>query len=123
MVSYSPISRYPPKPSACPFTATLVISPMVTGMFILVGSSITEVMLWIMVSFCISIRNSRSMLNSKNSHSTPMVMEKQKATSETYTGESSNLILLLRFRISISAKPVAAHKKPVVVCRIESQLG
>ena len=44
-------------------------------------------------------------------------------TSETYTGESSNLILLLRFRISISAKPVAAHKKPVVVCRIESQLG
>ena len=56
---------------------------MVTGMLLLVGSSITEVMELTTVSFCMSIWNSRSMPNSKNSHSTPTVMEKQKATSAT----------------------------------------
>lgn len=56
---------------------------MVTGMLLLVGSSITEVMAFTTVSFCISIMNSRSMPNSKNSHSTPTVMEKQNAATAT----------------------------------------
>ena len=43
----------------------------------------TEVILFTTVSFCISIMNRRSMPNSKNSHSTPTVMEKQKAASAT----------------------------------------
>ena len=56
---------------------------MVTGVLLLVGSSITEVMDCTTVSFCISMWNSRSMPNSKNSHSTPTVMEKQNAASAT----------------------------------------
>ena len=56
---------------------------MVTGIFLLVGSSMTEVILFTTVSFCISIMHRRSMPNSKNSHSTPTVMEKQKAASAT----------------------------------------
>ena len=96
---------------------------MVMGVLLLVGSSITEVMLCTTVSFCISRWNTRSMPNSKNSHSTPTVMEKQKAASATYTGDSWNLMRLLRFRMSIRAKPVAAQRKPVVVWSMESQLG
>ena len=83
MVSYSPMSRYPPSPSSCPFIVTEVMPSMVTGMLLLVGSSITEVMAFTTVSFCISIMNSRSMPNSKNSHSTPTVMEKQNAATAT----------------------------------------
>ena len=94
---------------------------MVTGMLLLVGSSITEVTDWITVSFCMSMWNSRSMPNSKNSHMTPTVMEKQKAARATYTGESWNLMRLLRLRMSIKAKPVAAHRNPVVVWSMESQ--
>ena len=83
MVSYRPMSRYPSKPRSWPLTATERMPSMVTGMLLLVGSSITEVMELTTVSFCMSIWNSRSMPNSKNSHSTPTVMEKQKATSAT----------------------------------------
>ena len=49
--------------------------------------------------------------------------KKQKAASATYTGDSWNLMRLLRFRMSIRAKPVAAQRKPVVVWSMESQLG
>ena len=50
-------------------------------------------------------------------------LEKQKAASATYTGDSWNLMRLLRFRMSIRAKPVAAQRKPVVVWSMESQWG
>ena len=83
MLSYSPMSRYPSNPRSCPLTATEWMSSMVTGMLLLVGSSITEVMDCTTVSFCMSMWNSRSMPNSKNSHSTPTVMEKQNAASAT----------------------------------------
>jgi len=56
---------------------------MVMGMFLFVGSSMTEVIELTIVSFCISMWNSLSMPNSKNSHRTPMVIEKQNATSAT----------------------------------------
>ena len=42
------------------------------------GSSITEEMAGMTVSFCMSRPKFRSMKHSKNSHSTPTVMEKQK---------------------------------------------
>ena len=83
MVSYSPMSRYPSKPRSWPLTATEWMPSMVTGVLLLVGSSITEVMDCTTVSFCMSMWNSRSMPNSKNSHSTPTVMEKQNAASAT----------------------------------------
>ena len=56
-------------------------------MLLCVGSSMTLVKLVITVSFCISIPSSLSMENSKNSHSTPMVMEKQNATMARNAGE------------------------------------
>ena len=37
---------------------------------------------------CLLYTSSRSMPNAKNSHSTPTVMEKQKAAKATYMGES-----------------------------------
>ena len=60
---------------------------------------------------------------SKNSHSTPTVMEKQKATMARYSGESENLTFSLRFRISSSENPMAAQRKPFIVCSMVSQLG
>ena len=52
------------------------------------GSSITEEMVLTTVSFCISRKKNWSMVHSKNSHSTPMVMEKQKAVIARKSGES-----------------------------------
>ena len=66
------------------------------------------------VSRCISVWKNQSMPNSKNSHRTPMVMEKQNAASATYTGESVNLIFASRFRMSISEKPTAAPKQTAI---------
>ena len=42
------------------------------------------------VSFCMSSPNISSMPNSKNSHSTPMVMEKQNATTTQKNGDREN---------------------------------
>ena len=83
IVSYRPMSRYPSKPRSLPLTATEGIPSIVMGMFLFVGSSMTEEIVCTIVSFCMSMWNSRSMLNSKNSHSTPIVIEKQNATSAT----------------------------------------
>ena len=47
----------------------------------------TEEMAFTMVSFCMSCMKIRSMAHSKNSQSTPTVMEKQKATMAMYTGD------------------------------------
>ena len=58
---------------------------------------------------------------SKNSHSTPTVIEKQNATKDTYSGDKRNFSCRLRVRISISEKPKAAHTNPLVVCSITSQ--
>ena len=88
---------------------------MVMGMLLFVGSSITDEMVWTIVSFCMSMWKSLSIPNSKNSHRTPIVIEKQNAASATYTGESVNLIFASRFRMSISEKPTAAQRKPFVV--------
>ena len=104
-------------------TATEVMPSIVMGMLLFVGSSITDEIVWTMVSFCMSIWKSLSILNSKNSHRTPIVMEKQNAANATYTGESVNLIFAFRLRMSISEKPTAAHRKPFVVCSIVSQFG
>ena len=56
------------------------MSWMATGVLPPAGSSITEPMECTIVSFCMSSRNIWSIKHSKNSHSTPIVMEKQKAT-------------------------------------------
>ena len=82
MVSMRPMSRYPPRPRSWPFTMTSVMSGMVTTLLEAVGSRETEWRAWMTVSFCMSEPNHQSMLNSKNSQRTPMVMEKQKATRE-----------------------------------------
>ena len=80
-----------------------------------VGSSITEENPWMIVSFCMSMPKNRSMAHSKNSHSTPTVMEKQNATIARNTGDSWIENFLLRFRISTSANPMAAIKNPLIV--------
>ena len=93
------------------------------GVFELVASSATEDMVVMTVSFCISSRNSRSAENSMNSHSTPMVMEKQNAAIAIYSGERLRLIRLSLFSRFTREKPIAAHRKPEVVCSMVSQLG
>ena len=69
-------------------------------MLLLVGSSITLENCEITVSFCISSRSSRSAANSKNSHSTPTVMEKQKAARARNAGERWKWAERSRFRMS-----------------------
>ena len=76
-----------------------------------------------MASFCMSTPNIWSMLNSKNSQITPMVMEKQKETIARYRGESSNFTRLDRLSRSTSEKPIAAARKPFMVCSTVSQNG
>ena len=51
------------------------------------GSRLTVEMVLITVSFCMSKSRNWSMENSKNSHSTPMVMEKQKAVTAMKKGD------------------------------------
>ena len=78
-------------------------------------------MAWTMVSFCMSVPRKKSMENSKNSHSTPMVMEKQKATTARYTGDRVKASFSLRLRMSRREKPMAAHRKPLRVWSMVSQ--
>ena len=60
--------------------------------------------------------------HSKNSHSTPMVMEKQNATIVRYSGDRLMFLLVL-FRRSTVEKPTAANRKPFSVCSMVSQIG
>ena len=63
------------------------------------------------------------MEHSKNSHSTPIVMEKQKATIAINTGERVRENRSLRSKRSTRQKPTAAHKNPFNVWSIVSQCG
>ena len=54
---------------------------------------------------------------------TPIVIEKQKATMDTKTGESLKIARLSALSRSTSEKPMAAQTKPLRVCRIVSQKG
>ena len=79
------MSKYPPatvqvSPDAVWITVS-VISFTGIGVPIWAGSSVTDPICCTIKSFCMSSRKSWSMVNSKNSQSTPIVMEKQKATS------------------------------------------
>ena len=67
--------------------------------------------------------NTQSMPNSKNSHSTPMVMEKQNATTAQKNGDSENAMRSERFKMDTSAKPMAAARNPLNVCSSVSQNG
>jgi len=60
---------------------------------------------------------------SKNSHKTPIVIEKQNATTATNKGDNlfNEFFLFFLFNISIIEKPIAAHKNPFKVCKIVSQ--
>lgn len=80
-------------------------------------------MVLIQVSFCMSVWKNKSMPYSKNSHTTPTVMEKQKATKATKAGESRTLNFRLRFKISTMAMPMAAIRKPFMVWSMVSQKG
>ena len=80
-------------------------------------------MLCTTVSFCMSMCSSWSPAYSKNSHSTPMVMEKLNATTAMNAGESANVKRRLRLKMSTSAKPTAAQRKPLTVCSMVSQPG
>ena len=63
------------------------------------------------------------MPNSKNSHSTPMVMEKQNATSARKNGDRSKVSRSSSFSSSTMEKPTAAARKPFNVWSMVSQLG
>ena len=52
-----------------------------------------------------------------------MVMEKQKDTIARYRGESSNFTRSDRLSRSTSEKPMAAARKPFIVCSTVSQNG
>ena len=73
------------------------------------------------VSFCISKKNSWSIVHSKNSQMTPTVIEKQNATMARYSGDRWNRVLLCRFKISSREKPMAAQRNPFSVCSTVSQ--
>jgi hypothetical protein len=51
-----------------------------------------------------------------------MVMEKQKATMDMKTGERDRENFSVRLSMSTRAKPMAAHRKPLMVWRMVSQL-
>ena len=68
------------------------ISGIVTTLLESVGSRETEWMAWMTVSFCMSVPRKKSMPNSKNSHRTPIVMEKQKATRARNAGDRWEVI-------------------------------
>ena len=76
-----------------------------------------------MVSFCMSVCRKVSMKNSKNSHKTPMVMEKQKASRARKKGESSKVSFSLSLSRITMEKPTAAARKPLRVWSMVSQLG
>ena len=97
-----------------PWTTTAVVP--------LSGSRLTVEMVLTTVSFCISKSRNWSMENSKNSHSTPMVMEKQKATMDINTGDRERENFSVRLSISTRANPMAAQRKPFRVWRMVSQL-
>ena len=61
------------------------------------------------------------MPNSKNSHSTPMVMEKQKAVTAMKKGDRWREIFSSRLSMSTRAKPMAAQRKPFMVWSMVSQ--
>ena len=50
-----------------------------------------------------------------------MVMEKQNATMATNNGERLNIVFSERLSTSTSEKPMAAARKPFMVCSIVSQ--
>ena len=99
------------------------MSGMVTTRLLRVTSSATVWMAWITVSFCISVPKNQSMPNSKNSHSTPMVMEKQNAVSAMKAGERSKVSRSSPLSSTTSEKPTAAARKPLSVWRMVSQNG
>ena len=96
---------------------------MVMTLLVWVGSRVTERMVWMTVSFCMSVWKNQSMKNSKNSHSTPMVMEKQKASRARKKGESSKVSFSLSLSTITMEKPTAAARKPLRVWSMVSQLG
>ena len=75
------------------------------------------------VSRCISVWKNQSMPNSKNSHRTPMVMEKQNATMARKNGDRSKVSFSLSLSSSTREKPTAAAKKPLIVWSMVSQWG
>ena len=123
MVSMMPMSRYPPRPRLSPLTATSVIFGMVTTLLERVGSSVTVWMAWMTVSFCMSVPKNRSIPNSKNSHSTPMVMEKQKATRARNAGDRRKVIRWSSLSSITMEDPTAAARKPLRVWSMVSHPG
>ena len=93
----------------------------VTTVLVMVGSSATERMVWTTVSFCMSSISTLSAKNSTNSHKTPIVIEKQNATMDTKIGERLNIVRSERLRRSTMEKPIAAARKPFIVCSMVSQ--
>ena len=87
------------------------------------GISVTELNAATTVSFCISAPKKVSIPHSKNSQSTPMVMEKQKAVSAIYSGAKVSDTRLSSFRIFTRENPIAANKNPFTVCSKVSQKG
>ena len=61
------------------------------------------------------------MVHSKNSHSTPMVMEKQKATMAMNAGDRDREKRSFRLNRSTREKPMAAQRKPFRVWSMVSQ--
>ena len=87
------------------------------------GLSITEDIVCMTVSFCISKPKNLSMENSKNSQNTPMVMEKQNATIDVKSGDRYMRSLSLLLSSRTSERPMAAARKPLRVWSTVSQKG
>ena len=102
-------------------TITSVMPRITVGVLRPAGSSITDEISWTTASFCISSSKSWSMPHSKNSHSTPMVMEKQKATMDIKAGDRERENRSFRLSRSTREKPMAAHRKPLRVWSMVSQ--
>ena len=86
-----------------------------TGMFFPSLFKVTDDILVTILSFCISLAKYLSMLNSANSHSIPIVIEKQIDTMQTNIGDRFTCTYLLLLSKSTNEKPIAAQMKPFMV--------
>ena len=102
-------------PRSLPLTVVDVIPLIWVTAFVSLPESRVELIVVMIVSFCISLPRKVSTPNSKNSQTVPAVIEKQNENRHTKIGERLNLTFLLRFKISVSPNPTPAQIKPFSV--------
>ena len=121
IVSYNPISKYPLSTASPSLIVTFSIGDMVVTLLSKPVLRETVEISLTHVSFCISFFIIRSTPNSKNSHSTPISIEKETATTIRNTGDRRKSILSCLLRSTTNDRLSAAQTIPFTVCIMVSQ--